>query len=137
MPNLIRLRLFSWVVWLLGIVIGTYGYFWYVGSGQPENLWPGLPLMVNWGSAIALAGLGFVLIVTHCLAAAGQATSEDFSMLCIFSIVSFFMTLYYWTDTGIGVLQGLLVLLVILSLEFLYPNWVGSLALKVRNAVGK
>jgi len=133
MPRLEKFRLFSWIAWLLGLLVGTYGYLWYRGFNQPENLWPGLPFAVNWGSIISLLGFGIVFAATHYLVVIGRATDGDFSMLAAFSIVSFFLFTCYWTETGASIFSGFVVLLIALGLEYLYPNWLEGLVFKVRS----
>ena len=124
-----RLGLTSFGIWALSIITHyVYATFW----EKRTNMVEGYPLVVNPGSIGLAIGLAFVLLVAHYLSAVGRATSSDFSWAALAMVVTTFpMSIIYWIDGG-WIIQAFVFALIILALEFHWPNWIWELRRRLK-----
>ena len=123
------LGLTSYGVWMLSI-IGHYVYatFW----EERTNLVEGLPLVVNPGSIGLAIGLAVVFLIAHYLSVIGKATSSDFSWVALALVVTWWpMSIIYWVDGG-WMFRAFIVALIVLALEFQWPNWIWEVRRRLR-----
>jgi hypothetical protein len=118
-----RLVLISYGIWLLSVVVICVHIE--LGDWQ-SNLLPGYPLVVNAGSISLVLGLMFAFLVAQYLSAVGRATGSSFSWLVAMLIISVPPSVLYWADIA-WVVRAIVFLLVVLALEFYWPNWIWEL----------